>query len=140
MKISVNENCEMILEEVYSGIGLRTEEGNMIGVCMRDDTLEINVLPKDNNGINNWWRVNMQSGTIEKMGEEFVNTKPYRELYIDAICGIDIGYDILGFVDLKGLIKFTGNQHNESWEWIRPEIEKMDDEKLIFLYHRLKNI
>lgn len=68
MKVQVDEHCGIVLKEVYSGVLLETEEGNAIGVCMRDDTLEINIIPK---GMGypkqNWWRVNMQTGTIEKM-------------------------------------------------------------------------
>jgi len=43
---------------------METQEGNQIGVCMRDDTLEINVCP-DGIDSGNWWRVNMQTGIIE---------------------------------------------------------------------------
>jgi hypothetical protein len=63
MKISINENSELVLKEVYNGILLETADGNAIGVCMRDDTLEINVLPKDSEG-SSWFRVNMQNRTI----------------------------------------------------------------------------
>lgn len=66
MKIDINERNELRLREVYSGVLLETQEGNAIGVCMRDDTLEINVIPsgcKDGN----WWVVDMAAGTIRKM-------------------------------------------------------------------------
>jgi hypothetical protein len=66
MKIDIGPHNNMRLREVFSGILLETEEGNQIGVCMRDDTLEINVCPDGKNS-DNWWRVNMQAGTIEKM-------------------------------------------------------------------------
>lgn len=66
MKITVDEHREIVLKEVFSGVGLETSEGNAIGVCMRDDTFEINVIPKGSEK-RNWWRVNMQKGTIEKM-------------------------------------------------------------------------
>ena len=65
--IEVSEDHTIILKEVYTGIRLETREGNAIGVCMRDDTLEINVMPKGS-AERNWWRVNMQTGAIEKMG------------------------------------------------------------------------
>ena len=64
MKIKVSETGELVLREIYSGVLLETAEGNAIGVCMRDDTLEINVLPKDAQG-NRWFRVDMQTRTIE---------------------------------------------------------------------------
>lgn len=66
MKITGYTDRGIVLEEVYNGVLLRTEEGNEIGICMRDDTLEINVMPKGAIS-NNWWRVNMQSETIERM-------------------------------------------------------------------------
>lgn len=66
MNISVNENRELVLEEIYNGILLRTRDGNAIGVCMRDDTLEINIIPKTATE-SNWWRVDMQKGTIEPL-------------------------------------------------------------------------
>ena len=66
MRIDIDEHNNLRLKEVYSGILLETEEGNQIGICMRDDTLEINVLPKGKN-TDNWWRVNMQTHQIEPM-------------------------------------------------------------------------
>lgn len=75
--IEVGEDHTIILKEVYSGVRLETQGGNAIGVCMRDDSLEINVMPKDSTE-HNWWRVNMQTGTIEKMegGAAIVDTDP----------------------------------------------------------------
>ena len=63
MKVEVDANRNIVLKEVYSGVLLETAEGNAIGVCMRDDTIEINVLPQGptNHG---WYRVDMQRGTI----------------------------------------------------------------------------
>ncbi len=66
MKIETDENGELVLKEVYSGVFMETSDRNRIGVCMRDDTFEINVIPKGAIG-RNWYRVNMQTGTIEKM-------------------------------------------------------------------------
>ena len=68
MKIDTDQTGAIRLQEVFSGVLLETAEGNQIGVCMRDDTLEINVCP---GGVNtgNWWRVDMQSGRIESLTE-----------------------------------------------------------------------
>ena len=55
------------LREVYSGVVLETQEGNRLGICMKDDTMEINVMPGGEHS-NNWWRVDMQSGAIHRMG------------------------------------------------------------------------
>lgn len=64
MKIDVTQDNNLRLKEVFSGVLLETEEGNQIGICMRDDTVEINICPEGKN-TNNWWRVNMQKGVIE---------------------------------------------------------------------------
>jgi len=64
MKIEARGN-DIVLKEVYSGVLLETSKGNSIGICMRDDTFEINVIPKGSKE-RRWHRVNMQSGTIEK--------------------------------------------------------------------------
>ena len=63
MKIEVNKEFGFVLKEVYNGIILETSEGNRIGICMRDDTFEINIILQ---GIseNNWWRVDMQKKAI----------------------------------------------------------------------------
>jgi len=65
-KLSVREDRCVVLKEIYNGISLETEEGNQLNVCMRDDTLEMNVCPK---GVDSghWWRVDMQTGRIEPM-------------------------------------------------------------------------
>ncbi len=64
MRIDVDENRNIRLREVYNGILLETSEGNQLGICMRDDTFEINIMPK---GIDtkNWQRINMQTGKVE---------------------------------------------------------------------------
>lgn len=67
MKIQTTSPCELLLTEVYSGLLLETDDGNRISVCMRDDTFEINIIPAGGDHCN-WWRVNMQTGRIEKMG------------------------------------------------------------------------
>jgi len=72
MKIRAEGYGDIVLEEVYTGVLLRTKEGNEIGVCMRDDTFEINVLPKGKNG--KWHHVNMETGLIEV---EQVDNKKY---------------------------------------------------------------
>jgi len=42
MKIETNEKGEIILKEVYSGVGLETSDGEFIGICMRDSGFEFN--------------------------------------------------------------------------------------------------
>jgi len=57
-----------VLRHIYSGILLVTNEGNRLGVCMRDDTFEINVLPKGGTG--RWHRADMRDATIGPMTTE----------------------------------------------------------------------
>jgi len=52
-----------VLKEVFNGVILETRGGNQIGIYMRDDTMDINVMPKGKH-TGNWWRVDMQEGEI----------------------------------------------------------------------------
>ena len=40
MKIEVDEEGDIILKEVFSGVGLETEYGEKMGICMRDSGFE----------------------------------------------------------------------------------------------------
>jgi hypothetical protein len=66
MKIDVDQDRNLRLQEVFSGINMKAPGGNVIGVCMRDGTFEINVMPRGKH-TGNWWRVDMESGRIEPM-------------------------------------------------------------------------
>jgi predicted nuclease of predicted toxin-antitoxin system len=66
MKIDVDECRNIRLREVFDGIILETPDCNRLGVCMRDDTFEINIIPYGS-VTGNWWRVNMKTGTIEPL-------------------------------------------------------------------------
>ena len=57
---------EVVVTEVFEGLVLETEEGNRLGLAMRDDTFELVVTAKD--GEPSHWRVDMQAGTINPMG------------------------------------------------------------------------
>jgi len=63
MKIVSESDC-LVITEAYSGVLLRTEEGNELGICMRDDTFEFNVMPKGSTE-HKWFRINMQTRTVE---------------------------------------------------------------------------
>lgn len=70
MKIETDaDGVRPVLKEVYNGAYIETEEGNRIGFCMRDDTVEFNVIPHGA-GKSQWFRVNMQTLEVEKMGHE----------------------------------------------------------------------
>ena len=40
MRITTNEHGEIILQEVFSGVGIETDRG-LYGICQRDDAIEI---------------------------------------------------------------------------------------------------
>jgi hypothetical protein len=67
MKIDTDDN-KIVLKEVYSGLLMETAEGNQIGVCMRDDTFEISVIPKGKEKPV-WFRIDMQNVEINNLGE-----------------------------------------------------------------------
>jgi len=66
MIIEVNECGGLILKKVFSGITLETEEGNQVHLCMRDDTVEIYVIPKNSESCSQW-RVNMNNCNMERL-------------------------------------------------------------------------
>ena len=70
MKIDITQNNILRLKEVFSGILLKIEEGNQIGICMRDDTIEIDIMI-EGKSTDNRWRINMQTGQIESMKAQF---------------------------------------------------------------------
>jgi len=75
MKIDVNDERQIVLKEVFSGVLLETEEGNKVGICMRDDTFEISVIKKDGEVI--WHRVDPESGDITEMKKVLVFDEGY---------------------------------------------------------------
>jgi len=75
MKIEVDSMGLVIAKEVFRGLVLETADGNEISVCMRDDTFEINVMPGGKH-TSNWWRVNMQDGTVERIAPDAEEALP----------------------------------------------------------------
>jgi len=57
MKIEVAEDRTVLLKEIYCNTVLETAEGNQVAICMRDDTIEFNVVK-----FNKWYRIDMQTG------------------------------------------------------------------------------
>ena len=43
MKIQAGEDYTLIVTEVYNGLLLKTEEGQELGVCMRDGAFEVSI-------------------------------------------------------------------------------------------------
>ena len=64
MKVEVNSEGGLLLKEVFNGLVLETAEGNMLTVCMRDDTIEMQVV-----GTGRWFRADMESGEIFEMAK-----------------------------------------------------------------------
>lgn len=60
MKISVDEDSNILLEEVFSGIGLKTADGETMGICMRDSGFEFNY---------NGQKFSAQNGFIRKLSD-----------------------------------------------------------------------
>lgn len=73
MKIETDKNGDIILKEVFSGVGFETADGETFGICMRDSGFEFNY-----NGV--WYSA--QQGKITKMccksqnKEEDLKTNP----------------------------------------------------------------
>ena len=68
MKITVSDDGSILISEVFSGAYLETREGNRIGFCMRDNTVEMNILPKA--GGSQWVRIDMEDLTVHQLGSE----------------------------------------------------------------------
>jgi hypothetical protein len=66
MKVEVGEGNEIVLKELYCGVVLKTDEGNQLSVCARDDTFEFRCVPHGET-IGVWYRFNMQTRMIEKL-------------------------------------------------------------------------
>ena len=67
MKVEVNSEGGLLLKEVFNGLVLETGEGNRLTVCMRDDTIEMQVV-----GTGRWFRADMESGEIYEMAERML--------------------------------------------------------------------
>lgn len=64
MKIIANGN-EVIITEAFSGVGFRTEEGETLGVCMRDGGFEINY--------GGWW-YRLRDNHVDPLGRSVADT------------------------------------------------------------------
>jgi hypothetical protein len=80
MRVSVNSDGGLTLKEVFSGLALETAEGNMLAVCMRDDTVEMQVV-----GSGRWFRANMETGEIYEMAICHEEAPKFPGVDIDAV-------------------------------------------------------
>lgn len=122
MKVSVAEDHGIVFEDVYSGFTMRTSEGNEIHICMRDDTFEINVCPKGAD-IQNWKRVNMQTGKIVDVKEESDKYFKEKDLKDDSV-------DCLCVAMLKNDIFDTGTSEEIKKHWMQSD-QKIRNEQFI---------
>ena len=60
MKVSVDKDRALLLEEVYNGIGLKTRDGECMGICMRDTGFEFNYQ-------GTWYEA--KNGTLKLLGD-----------------------------------------------------------------------
>lgn len=64
---------------------------------------------------------------------------PDKSLVVDAICGAGFGTMTFAIeMQKKGLAEFTGNQHNEAWEWDKGKLLMLAVPELQVLYDRIK--
>jgi hypothetical protein len=68
MKLTTDENGDIVLEEVYSGIGLKTTDGEYMGICMRDSGFEFNY-----QGV--WYEA--KNGIVNKLGDKSSEATPH---------------------------------------------------------------
>lgn len=64
MKLNTNEKGDIILEDIYSGIELKTKDGESIKICMRDSGFEFNYMGIDYEAQKGVIRKRKNDGTI----------------------------------------------------------------------------
>ena len=66
MKIEVDENREIVLKEVYTGVGLESNDKEFFGICMRDSGFEFTYEGQS---------YSAQKGIIKKLSEDKLKLK-----------------------------------------------------------------
>jgi hypothetical protein len=62
-----------------------------------------------------------------------------KQLLIDGIVGKNfLSYEDAVKYERLGLARFSGNQWNEDWDWLKERLEKLTEEELITIYQRSK--
>lgn len=74
MKLTTDESG-IVLEEVYSGIGLKTRDGEFMGICMRDTGFEFNYQ-------GTWYEA--KNGIVRKLN---VSNEPCKKCETMQCCG-----------------------------------------------------
>ena len=65
-------------------------------------------------------------------------SEAWKELITDAIVGAGVPWDKSEALTALGLAKFTGDQWNPSWRWVRDELSKLSEDELWALYAECK--
>ena len=73
MKIEVNEQHELILSEVYLGVGIKTDAG-LFAICQRDNGIEIRL------GDGPWFSWQEESGPVKLTTPDKVTGEPRVQL------------------------------------------------------------
>lgn len=63
----------------------------------------------------------------------------YHELLIDGIVGV--GFKSVEYAqqaERAGYARFTGDQHNERWEWVRERLELTSEQEALAIYIQAK--
>ena len=60
-----------------------------------------------------------------------------RQLFVDAICGVEIPGRWFERLEEAGLIFF--HKISESWQWHRKAIESLDDAQLFLIYTQIRH-
>ncbi len=125
MKIKI-EKGTLVIGEVFSGAYIETSEGNRIGFCLRDDTIEFNVLPKGTDERDcRWYRVNMQTREVEEM----VVAQPedqFRAKAIDLTNAIIDDLDDHHHINFEGKLTHTGRDMVEE-KIVEPFLRALDE-------------
>lgn len=60
------------------------------------------------------------------------------ELMVHAVIGkgFKCDYTDEGQMEKRGLARFTGNQHNEKWDWNKDALDRLPTTELVKLYER----
>lgn len=85
MRVEVNDNNEIILKEVFSGVGLVSEDGEHFGISMRDSGFEFNY--------GGYW-YEAKEGRLSLLGPD-KNEEDLEEVSLEGINPEDFDLDIV---------------------------------------------
>ena len=126
MKITVDEDGTLVIGEVFSGAYLETSEGNRVGFCMRDDTIEFTVIPKGTKENDcRWYRANMQTREVDEM--QLASTDDFREQAISLTNAIIDGLNRDHHIQFDGKLTHTGRDMVAK-KFVEPFLRALDEQ------------